>query len=106
MGRIRAALRLAAVAALLIGVSGGAWAADTGCLSSGDASEAVSAKRVVAPGQALVLARRAVPNADILRASLCRDPDDLVYRITALRHDGRLVRVTVDAPSGRVKTVH
>lgn len=89
-----------------MGGSGRAWSADTGCLSSGAASEAVSAKRVVAPDQALVLARSAVPNADILRATLCHEPDTLVYRITALRHDGRLVRVTVDAPSGRVKAVH
>ncbi|MBV9078170.1 MAG: PepSY domain-containing protein [Methylobacteriaceae bacterium] len=76
------------------------------CLSSGDTLEIVSAKQVVAPGAAIVLAREAVPNADVLRASLCRDEDELVYRITVLRHDGRVVRVTVDAPSGKVKTVH
>lgn len=77
-----------------------------GCLSSGDMSEAVAARQVVAPGAAIVLAREAVPNADVLRAALCHDPDALVYRIMVLRHDGRLVRVTVDAPSGKVKTVH
>lgn len=77
-----------------------------GCLSSGDTSEAVAARQVVAPGAAIVLAREAVPNADVLRAALCRDPDVLVYRIVVLRQDGRVVRVTVDAPSGKVKTVH
>ncbi len=77
-----------------------------GCLSPGDMSEAVAARQVVAPGAAIVLAREAVPNADVLRAALCHDPDALVYRIVVLRHDGRLVRVTVDAPSGKVKTVH
>jgi uncharacterized membrane protein YkoI len=76
------------------------------CLSPGDASEEVATRRVVAPGQALVLARRAVPNADVLRAALCREPETLVYRITVLRPDGRLVRVTVDAPSGKVMSVH
>lgn len=77
-----------------------------GCLSSGDTSEAVAARQVVAPGAAIVLAREAVPDADVLRAALCRDPDALVYRIVVLRQDGRVVRVTVDAPSGKVKTVH
>ena len=76
------------------------------CLSSGDATEAVAIHRVVAPAEAIVLAQRTVPNADILRATLCREPNALVYRITALRHDGKVVRLTVDAPSGRLKTVH
>ena len=75
------------------------------CLSSGDVTEAVATHRVVAPGEAIVLARRTVPNADVLRASLCGEPDRLVYQITVLRRDGRFVRVTVDAPSGKLKTV-
>ncbi|WP_375458400.1 PepSY domain-containing protein [uncultured Enterovirga sp.] len=79
---------------------------ETACLSSGDAAEAVTMHKVIAPAEALGKARGAVPNADVLRASLCRDPDALVYRITVLRPDGRVVRVTVDAPSGKVRHVH
>lgn len=79
---------------------------DDGCLSSGDAQEAVTTQPIVAPARAIVLARGAVPNADVLRAALCRELDVLVYRITVLRRDGRLVRVTVDAPSGTVKAVY
>ncbi len=92
--------------ALLVPLPAAAQSDAQGCLSSGDMSEAVAARQVVAPGAAIVLAREAVPDADVLRAALCRDPDALVYRIVVLRHDGRLVRVTVDAPSGKVKTVH
>ncbi len=93
------------VCAVVCLASSAAGGLETACLSSGDATEAVTTHKVVPPGRAIVLARRAVPNADVLRAALCRDPEALVYRITVLRPDGRLVRVTVDAPSGKVKTV-
>lgn len=76
------------------------------CLSSGDAAEAVASRRVIRPAEAIVAVREAVPNADVLRASLCRDGGALVYRIMALRSDGRLARVTVDAPSGKVRAIH
>lgn len=94
------------VAAIAIAAASSRAAAAEGCLSSGDATEIVSSHKVVAPGEAIVLARRTVPNADILRASLCDEEQRLVYRITVLRHDGRVVRVTVDGPSGKLKTVH
>ena len=97
------ALKRAALTACVLSASVSAQAAD--CLSSGEMSDAVATRRVVAPADAIALARRAVPKADILRASLCREPDALVYRITVLQRDGRLVRVTVDAPSGKVKVI-
>jgi uncharacterized membrane protein YkoI len=72
----------------------------------GDTLEIVTARQVVEPTEALGRARQAVPHADVLRAALCHGPDSLVYRITVLRHDGRVIRVTVDAPSGKVTTIH
>ena len=75
------------------------------CLSTSDASAAVEAREAVAPGRALGAARRAVPGAAVLRAALCRDPEALVYRITVLGRDGRMMRVMVDGPSGTVKAV-
>jgi uncharacterized membrane protein YkoI len=87
-----------------------AWAAERlaepPCLSPGDTVEIVTAHEVVPPSEALVHVRSAVPNSEILRASLCREPDALVYRIVLLTRDGRVVRVTLDAPSGKVKTIH
>ena len=80
-------------------------AAEAVCLSSSDVGDAVAGRKVIPPDQALGIARKAVPNGDVLRAALCREPGVLVYRITVLRRDGRLVRVTLDAPSGKVRTI-
>ena len=102
--------RLAVFLATIACLAGPSRAADRGdepsCLSSGESSEAVSSQRVVAPREALLVARKAVPNGEVLRAVLCRQPDLLVYVIMLLRKDGRLVRVTVDAPAGKVLLVH
>jgi uncharacterized membrane protein YkoI len=76
------------------------------CLSSGDALEAVSTRQVVEPAKAMTLARNAAPGGEIVRASLCRDAGALVYLVLALKKDGRLVRVTIDATAGKVKTIH
>ena len=76
------------------------------CLSSGDALEVVSAHKVLPPARAIVLARSAAPDSDVVRAVLCRQGDALVYLVMSLRADGRLVRVTVDAASGKVKSVY
>jgi uncharacterized membrane protein YkoI len=79
---------------------------DYECLSSGDALEAVSTRQVVPPARAIVQARAAAPDADVIRAVLCRQANRLVYLVMALREDGRLVRIAVDAPSGKVKSVY
>ena len=75
------------------------------CLSPGATSAAVSAHEVVDPAEALAVARRAVPGSEVLRAALCREPDVLVYHFMVLKTDGRVVRVTIDAPSGKVIAV-
>ena len=76
------------------------------CLSSADTVEILNAHEVVNPSEALLHVRRAVPGSEVLRASLCRETDSLVYRMMLLTKDGRIVRVTVDAPSGKVVTIH
>jgi len=83
-----------------------ATAALKNCLPPREMQEAVASKGVVAPASAVITARRQVPNADVVRASLCRGSDALVYVIMALQKDGRIVQVTIDGPSGRVKSVH
>jgi uncharacterized membrane protein YkoI len=75
------------------------------CLDPGETRETVASNVVVAPAMAVVAARRSVPGAEIVRASLCRVEDHLLYIIMALRRDGRFVYVTIDATSGKVKTV-
>jgi uncharacterized membrane protein YkoI len=76
------------------------------CLSSGDSLEAVSTRQVIEPAKAIALARNAAPGGEIVRASLCRDAGALVYLVLALKKDGRLIRVTVDATAGKVKAIH
>jgi uncharacterized membrane protein YkoI len=65
----------------------------------------VASQGVVTPVAALQTARRRIPDADVLRANLCRDDNVLVYVIMALQADGRIVQVMVDGPSGNVKSV-
>ena len=73
----------------------------TGCLSEAEIREEVSAKRVV-PQVTALRAARVAAGGEAVRARLCRGEDGLVYAITALKRDGKVVRVLVDAASGRV----
>lgn len=83
-----------------------AAAALKNCLPPREMQEAVASKGIVAPATAVMTARRQVPNADVVRANLCRSSDALVYVIMALQKNGRIVQVMIDGPSGRVKSVH
>lgn len=77
-----------------------------GCLSPQDMREIVSAKGVVAPAAAIRAARQAVPKADVVRATLCRRGEELVYVIMFLEREGRFVQVRIDAASGKIAGVH
>lgn len=83
-----------------------ATAALADCLPPREMQEAVASKSIVAPASAVMTAKRQVPNSDVVRASLCRSSDTLVYVIMALQKDGRIVQVMIDGSSGRVKSVH
>jgi uncharacterized membrane protein YkoI len=75
------------------------------CLSQREMRDIVITSRVVAPALAIGAARRAVPGADMLRATLCREADIFVYVISVLRKDGRVVHVVIDGPTGKVAAV-
>lgn len=72
-----------------------------GCLTEAEIREEVSAKRVIPQVAALRTARSQV-GGEAVRARLCRSDGGLVYSITALKRDGKVVRVFVDAASGRI----
>jgi uncharacterized membrane protein YkoI len=100
------ALLLGLLATALAGVvqaQGSTAPAD--CLAPREIHQASEEHRLVAPDAAVGTARHAVQGGDVLRASLCRDGQGLVYVIVALRKDGRVVQVTIDAPSGKLKSV-
>jgi hypothetical protein len=75
------------------------------CMPPREMQAILADQKLVAPTTAVVTARHAVQEADVLRADLCRDPEGLIYVIMALRKDGRVVQVTIDAPSGKLKSV-
>jgi uncharacterized membrane protein YkoI len=75
------------------------------CIGPRELQEIVSSNAVVPPAAAVVAARRQIPDGEVVRANLCRNDNSLVYVIMALRKDGRIVQVTVDAPSGSIKSV-
>ncbi|MDJ1159015.1 hypothetical protein QNA08_12290 [Chelatococcus sp. SYSU_G07232] len=89
----------------------GAWAAEDirapqGCLSAAETREAVARSEVVPPVTAVDAARAAASGgAKVLRARLCRRDGVYMYFITALRRDGRVVRVRVDGGTGTVASV-
>ena len=104
-------MRLVYLVIALWGLAGSAHAQSASaalrnCLPPREMQEAVASKGVIAPASAVITARRQVPNADVVRANLCRSSDTLVYVIMALQKDGRVVQVMIDGSSGRVKSVH
>ena len=75
------------------------------CLPPREMQDVVQSNGVVAPASAIIMARRQVPNADVVRANLCRTGNGLVYVIMALSKDGKIIQVMIDAPSGQVRSV-
>jgi uncharacterized membrane protein YkoI len=75
------------------------------CLPPREMQDVVLSNGVVAPASAIMMARRQVPNADVVRANLCRTGNGLVYVIMALSKDGRIIQVMIDGSSGQVRSV-
>jgi uncharacterized membrane protein YkoI len=103
-------MRLVCLVIALWGAMGAAYAQSASavlrnCLPPREMQEAVASKGVVTPASAVMTARRQVPGSDVVRASLCRNSDALVYVIVALQKDGRIVQVMIDGSSGRVRSV-
>ncbi len=71
------------------------------CLTAEEIREEVAQKRVVTQVSALRAARSQI-GGEAVRARLCRQDSGLVYVITSLKRDGKVIRVLVDAPSGKV----
>ncbi|PSC04512.1 hypothetical protein SLNSH_13535 [Alsobacter soli] len=111
MARFHHLFVAACIAALAPAVSASAPAAEplvpklSGCLDQHEIREEVAAKRVVSQVVALRAARGAL-GGEAVRARLCRNESGLVYAITALKRDGKVVRVYVDAQTGKVMASH
>jgi uncharacterized membrane protein YkoI len=73
----------------------------SGCLNEAEIRDEVAARRIVTQVAAL-RAARAAAGGEAVRARLCHGEDGLVYAITALKRDGKVLRIDVDAATGRV----
>jgi uncharacterized membrane protein YkoI len=90
-----------AIAALIILSVAPVRAAELGhaCLDQKQRPAEIESGRVVRLATALRAARSKVPGT-LVRARLCRSDDGLVYVLTVLARDGKVVRLTVDAVKG------
>jgi uncharacterized membrane protein YkoI len=75
---------------------------DSGCYSKIE-QRAFLARREVVPLAQAIRAVRPEHHGEILRAELCQStPGGLAYVLTLLSHNGKVLRVTVDASNGMV----
>ena len=72
------------------------------CLSAKETREAVAQKLVMSPAAALRAARASTGGGQAVLARLCRREGGFIYQFAILRPDGKVVRLTLDAVTGRV----
>jgi uncharacterized membrane protein YkoI len=77
----------------------GADLAQRACLNQKERRTLVENGTVLRLAAAMHAVRSRVPGT-LVRARLCRRPEGLVYVLTVLAHDGKVVRVVVDAAKG------
>lgn len=70
------------------------------CFSREESRERIHAERLVEPFN-VVRSTAGAMHADALGAKLCRTDGNFVYEINLLDRNGRVIRATVDATTGR-----
>jgi hypothetical protein len=71
------------------------------CLNAAETRETVKARKLFEPFVALKLAA-GQGKAEALSARLCQQGDDFIYSVILLRRDGHLMRVEMEAKSGKL----
>ncbi len=69
------------------------------CLDQKERRAAIESGKAIRLAEAMRAARHRVPGT-IVRAQLCRNGEQLTYVLTVLAHDGKVVRLSVDAVKG------
>jgi uncharacterized iron-regulated membrane protein len=69
------------------------------CLDQKERRAVEESGKVIHLAAAMRAARKRAPGT-LVQARLCRGKDGLVYVLTVLAHDGKVVRLTVDAVKG------
>jgi uncharacterized membrane protein YkoI len=88
-------------AALACAAPGLAAAAERkACLSQDERRAIISTHKAVSLARAIRVVKARVPG-DVLKARLCRQERGLVYVLTVLARDGKVIQARVDAAEGK-----
>lgn len=95
-------LRIAGLVLLALSATPAAAGGERLCLSREESRERIHAERLAEPF-GVVRSTAGAMHAEALGAKLCRTNGNLVYEISLLDKNGRVVRATVDAATGRLR---
>lgn len=76
------------------------------CLNKAEQREAIAAHRAIPLAAAIRAMRARGHHGEVVRASLCRRGDTLVYELTVLARSGKVFRAKIDAADGRPLAAH
>ena len=82
-------------------LSYGADRAPRACLTKIEQREAIAAHHAIPLAEAIRAMRARGHHGEVVRASLCRRGDKLVYELTVLARSGKVIRAHIDAADGR-----
>jgi uncharacterized membrane protein YkoI len=72
------------------------------CLTKAEQRAAVASHKAISLGRAIRSAHKHGRHSETLRARLCHRRGRLVYLLTLLTRNGKVLRVTVDAANGAI----
>ena len=93
-----------ATAIVLLGLAASPLAAadQHACLTRAEQQAAVSGGQAIPLAAAIKAARAHSRARQVVRAQLCRGPKGLVYVLTVLARDGKVIHASVNAVSGAI----
>jgi uncharacterized membrane protein YkoI len=95
------------LALVVLAAASPAAAADPSvCLTQDQRRAAVASHRAIPLARAVRDVRRRTAGAEVVGARLCYQGSDLVYVLTVLGRDGKVIRASVNAASGVVMDAH
>jgi uncharacterized membrane protein YkoI len=98
-----ACVRRHVLAFVLIATAGPAAAADPGaCLTQDQRRAAVASHRAIPLARAVRNVKSQVAGVEVIGARLCYHGEGLVYVLTVLARDGKVIRANIDAASGAI----
>jgi uncharacterized membrane protein YkoI len=94
------------LALVVLGAAPPATATDPACLTQEQRRAAVANHRAIPLARAVRDIRRRIAGAEVVGARLCYRGSDLVYVLTVLARDGKVLHASVNAASGVMMDAH